>query len=336
MKTLQDIQLATGTAISSQLVNDVAADTPLLAALPCEVIKGTSIITRRVTSIPKIGPNPLGAGVPVNRSHFEQKRAECHHFGGMIEVQKALAEADPRGKGFLMQEEAVLSTKGALFTIEQHAIYGNAMDADGMPGIYDGIGDYMTISADPAKNSDTAREHGGASVLALRLKPEAVSLLFGNAKALNFEPVEKVTTPCLTHDGKPGKMTVYQQELSVWCGVSVKSEFAVGRLVNESASKPLTDELLAELVALFPAAFKPTHLVMNRKTLSRLQKSRAASLTYQKKTSGSTTYAELPKDYEGIPIIVTDALLDDETPANIAAAGAVDAISIAKSGTISR
>lgn len=336
MKTLADVQLATGTALDTKLVNDVATDTPLLNMMPCEVIKGTSIITRHVTSIPKIGPNPLGAGVPVTRSHFKQKRAECHHFGGMIEVQKALAEADPRGKGALIAEEAKLSTGGALFTIEQNMIYGNAMDPDGMPGILDGIGDHMTISIDPAHNTDATREHGGASVLALRLKPEDITLMFGNAKALNFEPVEKVTTPCETRDGKPGKMTVYQQELSIWCGVTVKSEFSAARLVNESATNPLKDEALADLIALFPASKQPTVLVMTKKTRARLQKSRAAAMGYQKKTSGQTPYAELPTEYEGIPIVVVDTMLDDETLDNIKAAGAEDHITIRKDGALTR
>ena len=69
---------------------------------------------------------------------------------------------------------------------------------------------------------------------------------------------------------------------------------------------------------------------MSRATRARLQQSRAESFVYPKGTAGKTPYAELPTEFEGIPIIVTDALLADETEANIAKLATLSSISAIK------
>ena len=334
--TLADLQMKYGTALDKVLVNDVMPVAPLVKWLPSEVISGTSTQYRCVTSIPKVGPRPVNAGVDSIRANYELKRSQLFLYQGLIAIDEALAKADPSGEGGLMAEQAELVMQGAMFTLEQYAIYGKALGEDAMPGILDGIGNYMTISADEAHNTTESRQAGGASVLAIVGDPKMLRLQFGNSKAIAFSPTERTYLPTNKADGTAGTMPALAKNVTFWAGVSVRSEFAVARLINESASKPLTDALLAQLVSLFPTGVVPTALVMNRQTRARLQASRATALTYNKKQSGQTAYAELPTEFEGIPIICTDALIADETDANIAALAKELDIKARKLGTIER
>lgn len=334
--TLADLQMKYGSTLDKVLVNDVLTTAPLVKWLPSEVITGTSTRYRCVTSIPKIGPRPVNAGVDAIRANYELKSSQLFLYQGLIAIDEALAKADPSGEGGLMAEQAELVMQGAMFTLEQNAIYGKALGEDAMPGILDGIGNYMTISADAEHNTTETKQAGGASVLAIVGDPKMIRLQFGNSKAIGFSPTERTYLTVNKADGTAGTMPALAKHVTFWAGISVRSEFAVARLINESASKPLTDALLAQLVALFPTGVTPTALIMNRHTRARLQASRANALTYNKKQSGQTAYAELPTEFEGIPIICTDALLPDETEANLAALAKERDITSQKFGTIER
>ena len=179
--TLADLQMKYGTALDKRLVNDVMPVAPLVKWLPSEVISGTSMQYRCVTSIPKVGPRPVNAGVDAIRANYELKRSQLFLYQGLIAIDVALAKADPSGEGGLMAEQAELVMQGAMFTLEQYAIYGKALGEDAMPGILDGIGNYMTISADAAHNTTETRQDGGASVLAIVGDPKMLRLQFGNS-----------------------------------------------------------------------------------------------------------------------------------------------------------
>ncbi len=317
--TLLDVQLRNpGSAtIDRRIVDDVIEASPLIARMPARTIPGTTYEYLRRTSIPKPGFRPANAGVNVHKTSYEQHVDKCYILNDLVWVDNAVADSDPRGKGELLAEEARDHVRAALFAIEQQCFYGKKIDPNGFAGFADCIGDYMTLSANPANNTGGGTlPEGGASVWALHLKPEAIEMLYGSSQGIAFgKPGEQVIT---ADNGKP--MVVTYMEMLARVGLTVKSQFALGHIGNESKDHPLTDNMLADLVNSFPDSKRPTLIIMPRSTRARLQKSRAAALTYQKKASGQTTSAETPTEYEGIPIITTEALLDDETAENIAAA----------------
>ena len=106
---------------------------------------------------------------------------------------------------------------------------------------------------------------------------------------------------------------------SFWLGFALKNIWAAGRICNESASNPVTDEMLANMLRKFPANSKPTHIVMNQDTLARWEASRTKALTFTKGISKGGVIADTPTEFRGLKVIVTDALLSDETESNIAA-----------------
>lgn len=310
-----------GSPLDKQIVEEAIYAAPVFEKMPVKVLKGTEYKYQVRDSIPVIGPRPYNAGVEVLKSSYRTENAQCFPYDGKIEVDKLLADGDPEGPQALMAEEVVAHTKGTLFVLETALFYGDALSEFGMRGLRNTIADYMTQSLDPAKNSEETRADGGASVWLLNMRPSHMSVLFGNSRTISFGPQKEQDVVRLTAEGEPGTMQAYIRHCTFHVGFVQKSIWAAARLVNESAANPLTDEKLADAMTMFPAGEKPTHIVMTSATLARLRKSRSSQLTYRKGQSGQTVYAETPTEFEGIPIIVTDALLVDETAENIAALG---------------
>lgn len=315
--------------IDRKVVEDVAYVAPVFSKFPVSVIAGTTYRQLHRTGLPLIGARPLNAGVGTRKASYETKNHECFFYDGLVALDKGVAMSDREGVNAMMADEMEAHMKGAFINLERSLFYGKAVSKYGIDGLAETMGDYMTISVDPAsvskaEDGTVTCKKGGASVWALNLRPDALDIIFGNDRTIAFGPQKEQLVACKTAEGKEGQMNALTRSCQFWIGLRQRSLYAAGRLVNESANAPLKDEHLAELLNCFPANQGPTVLVMNRYTRARLQKSRAAAMVYQKRSSGQTPYAELPTEYEGIPIIVTDMLLQDETDANVAALASMD------------
>lgn len=335
--SLLDAVKGTCPALERKVVEGVLAESPVFSKLPQRVINGISYRYKVRKSLPLIGSRPANAGIEPFKSDYELKNGECYIYNGMFQVDKAVAMAYPDDYGTMMNEEARAGVRGLLFNLERTLFYGKAISEHGMHGLPDTIGDFMTFSMDSAHNTDDQRQYGGASVWALSLNPDLLRVIWGQQKVLSFGPMKEETVSASTATGGTGTLTTLKREILAWIGFSQQHEGAVGHIVNESASKPLTDDALAQLVNLFPSGIAPDILVMNRATRARLQANRASSYKYVKGTSGKTPYADIPTEYEGIPIVTTDALLADETAQNIAAlAGQTKLTPIHNTGVLTR
>lgn len=317
--SLMDAVKGTPGALEKRVLEGVLVDSPVFGKLPQRVIDGIQYRYKERMSLPLIGARPANAGITSFKSDYVLKNGECYIYNGAFQVDKAVALAYPEDYGTLMEEEARAGVRGLLFNLERTLFYGKAISEYGMHGLPDTMGDYMTFSMDSSHNTDDQRQYGGASVWALSLKPDMLRVIWGKNKVLNFGPVKEESVSAKTASGEDGTLTTLKREILAWVGFSQQHEGAVAHIVNESSSKPLTDDALAQLVNLFPSGITPDIIVMNRGTRARLQGSRAGSYKYVKGTSGKTPFADIPTEYEGIPIITTDALLTDETTANIAA-----------------
>jgi hypothetical protein len=82
----------------------------------------------------------------------------------------------------------------------------------------------------------------------------------------------------------------------------------VGRIANvgNTTGDTCDDDLLTKGLELFPAEAMPNMIVMNKRSLWQLQRSRTF-------TSPTGAMAPLPTEFMGIPIITTDSLVPGET-----------------------
>ncbi len=109
-------------------------------------------------------------------------------------------------------------------------------------------------------------------------------------------------------ESKEANYRVCYTPASMYIGFQMGGKYSVGRIANISTttdSKPLTDDLLSDLISLFPANMGPQLFVMNRTRLKDLQQGRTA-------TNPTGAPAPFPDSAFNVPIVVTDALVDTE------------------------
>lgn len=317
--SLAAVQRAKETKVAAKVVDEVARSAPFFNRLRWQVIEGTTYKHRRLVSIPKFGPRPLNSGVTPSVSRYEIANAECFPYQGLIAVDKMVADADPRGSNATMAEESRNVTAGAEVALEEALIYGSKLGLEnGMIGLHDLIGDYMTISADSSKNTEATKAEGGTSVWAIQLGEDAVHGMFGNNQGLKLSPQYSALID-VNNDGK--LMPAYARDLSTWVGLDSPKTFAVARLINVDTSHPVTDDLLLELIRLFPTNNGPTLFLMNSLAAMLLRKNRTAELTFNNGDTRQQVLANQPRSMDNIEFMVTDSIIDNETTANLKALG---------------
>lgn len=315
--TLLDVLQAHPGTLEKKMVDETYLSAPLFNKLPSRVISGTQYRYQKRDSLPKIGARPINAGAEVHKASWKTENAECYFYDGRIEADIALIMAEPENKHLIMADTAKATIKGTMFGLEQALFYKTPF---GIKPLREQIADYMAISADPSITDETAWTAGGTSVWLLHVADDALRLNWGNRKTLSFGPIRDESVQRSRPDGTMGPMQAKVQNCNFWLGFEQMNEFASGVILNVSAENPLTDELLAKAVELFPAAMRPNLIVMNPGARSLLRQSRSKALTYVKGNKGQTVYAETPTEWDGVPILVTDGILADETPEKIAAA----------------
>ena len=314
--TLLDLMQSQAPAsLERKIVDETYLSAPLFNKLPSRVISGTTYKYQKRDTLPKIGARPINAGADVHKAAIKTENAECYFYDGRIEVDIALILAEPENKHQLMADNAKATIKGTMFGLEQALFYDTPF---GIKSLRSQLADYMSISANPAITDESAWTAGGTSVWLLHVSDDALRLSWGNRKTLQFGPIRDESVQRFKADGSMGSMQAKVQNCNFWLGFQQLNEFASGAILNVSAEHPLTDELLAKAVDLFPAAMRPNLIVMNPGARSLLRQSRSKALTYMKGNKGQTTYAETPTEWDGIPILVTDGIIADETPEKIA------------------
>ena len=138
---------------------------------------------------------------------------------------------------------------------------------------------------------------------AVKHGPNDVQWLWGQDGDLGLtDPVEVQAL-----DGSSNPYTAIMQELLAHVGLKMGSTRCVGRIkkLTADSGKGLTDALIYDLLSKFQAGVVPDVLMMSRRSLKQLRASRTA-------TNATGAPAPIPTDVEGIPIQVTDAILDTE------------------------
>ena len=103
------------------------------------------------------------------------------------------------------------------------------------------------------------------------------------------------------------KFPGYVADMSTWIGLQVVNLHSAARIkdIGTGVGKGMTDDLAFEALAKFPAGVAPSFCFMNRRSLEQLRKS-------QTKVTSPTGVPTLPDSVAGIPIVVTDSIVNGE------------------------
>ncbi|WPX40116.1 hypothetical protein QET93_011290 [Akkermansia sp. N21116] len=312
--TLLDIQKKNGTSKDVAMIDEIMMTAPEVTSVSSRTIAGTTAKTYIRTGVPRVGFRMPNAPADYVASTYEVRTLELFSMSTLVFVDDLILEASVDGPASVMSAETIGVAQGCALSLGSQMFYGKRIDKDGFPGLYEFIDDSMLMSANEAKK-DTEE---GTSVYAIVEGPRGVQWYYGNGSGMKLGPWADKELPRKLENGEIGSVPGKGAKLNSWVAIVNHSKLTAARLKNigDAEGTTLDDDKIADLLMRFPSGIKPTKLIMNRKALNQLRKSRqivAASVNGGSVGGGSITTAPIPTDAFGIPILVTDSILDNES-----------------------
>ncbi|MEI8341779.1 MAG: major capsid protein, partial [Verrucomicrobiota bacterium] len=169
-------------------------------------------------------------------------------------------------------------------------------DAKGFPGLI------ASYDADN-KTVDAGGAAAKTSVWFVKFGERDVQFVLGENSVLQMSPwrVESLD------DDNGKKFPGYVADLTTWIGLQFVNKHSAVRIKNIGTADGTTmnDNLAFEALTKFPADVTPNYYFMNRRTLEQLRRSR----THVTSPTGVPT---LPDNVGGIPIVITDSIVNTE------------------------
>lgn len=296
--TLLDIAVSHGSEGLSGLVEEVVKAVPELQLGAARPIKGLQYKQNVRTALPGGSFRNANEGTTPQKSTFEERLFNCFIANPVWTCDKAVADIHEDGPQAYIATEGVGMTLGQMIHVGKQFYYGTGNDAKGFPGLKAMFaGSSMTIDA-TGNTADT-----GSSVWLVKWGPQGVQWLYGNNGKLQLSDVKEIVETA--SDGKV--LTKYHQEMLAWVGLKLASLNSVVRIKNltAQAGKGLTDGLLADAMALFPAGYMPDAIFASRRSITQLRKSRTA-------TTETGKEVPTPKDFDSVPLVATDSIINTE------------------------
>jgi len=310
--TLLDVAKMNGSDAIVGLVEESLSAAPEVAVFPVRPVDGTGFKTLVRTGLPAVDFIAASQGIAAGKSTFENKHFDCGLLGGRIEVWKSVLDAPENGPASdIKATEATGVMESALRKVGKQIFYGKTAlgSANGFVGLVSMVDGAMIKDA-TGTTADT-----GSSVYFVKFGAKDVSLVMG--KNATMELSEFRVESLEDSDGNKGPGEV--ADLTSWIGLQQASKNSVVRIKNITADsgKGLTDALLSSAMEYFPAGYVPDAIFMSRRSREQLKISRSALVSLQGNAKqgtlgGGSGYVPTPTDFEGIPIIATDSIVNIE------------------------
>lgn len=297
--TLLDIAIHNGSDQVAGLIEESIQVHPELVLGAARTIKGTQYKTLVRTALPTVGFRNANEGTAAAKSTFENRLVETFIMEPRFESDKAVADGYEDGAEAYIAMEAAAQLEAAMRTLGKQFYYGigTGGDAKGHPGLIGSIDSDLVVDAG-GTTADT-----GSSVWAVKWGVKDVIWVYGQNGQLELNDlrIESIA------DADGNRFDAYVQTMSAYPGLQVGSKNAIGRIkkITEDSGKTLTDDMIYDLLSKFPAGIVPDVLFMTRRSLKQLRASRTA-------TNATGAPAPIPTEVEGIPIAVTDSILNTE------------------------
>lgn len=301
--SLADLILINDRNLADIDVTDLLQDAPLLQVLPATVASnGTTHKYVKETGAPVVGFRVVNDGREHDSSVDTLVTTNLAILDATFKTDVSLASEYFRGTAAYLDRELQRHLRAAFALQENQIYYGTTADGDSTG--FDGINDTLSALSNAAVHPG-----GGAtnltSVYLIRAGEDDFMSVLGNDGQ-----IETVETPSVIEvaGSVTGTFPAWFVPVTGWMTVQLGSIHSVHRLANistDGTAGSLTDDLIADAVAAFPAAKQPTHIMMHRFARRDLKKSRTA-------TNPTGAPAPTPIDVEGVPIIVSDQINVDE------------------------
>ena len=304
---LLDIAKLNGSDTIVGLIEETLTYAPEVQIMPARTIRGTSYKIASRVSYPGVGFRAANEGSTPTKSEFENQLIECYILSGAIQADVAVARAYEDGEQAWKDIESIGVMRQAMIELGSQVIYGTSHQAKGFPGLQ---AIHTAFNAGLVVDAGGTSAGTGSSVYGINTDTQGVQLVFGAGTTFELGEwrIENVGTSSV--------YPAHVANLTAWVGMQVGSKYSVGRLKDATADSGMgvTDAKLAELLSKYPVGYRPNYWLMNRRSAYQLQVSRSASTVQNgvKTSSGSEIFAPLPTESNGISIVITDSIRNDE------------------------
>lgn len=290
-------------------------------------IKGLQYKTLVRTKLPRVGFTDPGQGSPQTKSQYENRLVETYTMNPNWGGPKTVLDKAEDGPEVHMALEAQAHTEAGFQTCGRCFYYGQNLtavtlpdgdagtlgDAKGFPGLLD-VYDPINMCVDAG--GQLANE--ASSVWFVKFGPRFVQWVYGANGQFQLSDV----TLRGALDGNNNEYTKFHQELFCYPGLQVATPLCLARIKNITAEvgKTLNDDLIGQAMAKFRLAMQPDVIFMTKRSREQLRASRiavfAAGPGSRRSPGTSGINVPTPTEWEGVPIVATESLLDCE-PINL-------------------
>ena len=285
------------------MLSEVLDSAPFLAALPARTATSDLFKYTNKTANPSVGFRSPNAGIEGTRGTYEQITVTLKYLDASFWVDVAVADTDQRGADHAILVEAVAHLRQSFREVEEQILRGTNNNASGFDGFedlgnLDQLADAMVIGGG-GTGADVS------SVYLVHAGEQGVEVVWGRGGEFTVGPRQIVDRPDGTNQQS---FKAYSHMIGGYCGLKRGHDLSVARIANleDASSNQLTDDLIAQAIALFPVDQKPNMIVAGRAQQHRLQESRTA-------TNPTGAPAPFPESAFGIPIVTVESLAQNET-----------------------
>jgi hypothetical protein len=301
MPTLLDIAKLNNTDAVVGLIEESIKAHPEISLGGARTIRGLNYHTKVRTGYSSVAFRNANEGTASKVSTFENRLVECYILNPRWECDKAIADAYEDGAQAYIAIEGAGMMEAAmrqLGTVFYYGTDGTLGDTKGFPGLLQ-MYDATNMVVDAGGTTATT----GSSVWAVKFGPRDTQWVWGNNGSLNLSPVAEQRIL----DGSSNPLTAYVQEILARPGLQVGSLNSIARIkkITADSTKTLTDTMMFNLLKVFPTGITPDVFFMSRRSLYQLRASRTA-------TNQTGAPAPIPTEVAGVPIHVTDSIVDTE------------------------
>jgi len=310
--TLLDMTKRAGTDQAVGLIEEVNTVAPELTQLGGTPLNGITYKLRKRTVLPRGGSTVFrnaNEGSDLSASTYEQAVGSCYFLDIPMAIDESVAEAGVSEGSSLAQilaEEAAGAFAQALNGAGDQFYRGTTADAKGFAGMY--------AQYDATNCLVTAGGGTGTYTSAWLIwnSVQGVRWRWGNGSGIRTGEWQRLPR----QDSSSKTFYAYHNNVRGWVGLQVGHSRSIVRikLIDTNGTKPLTDALVAEALSKMPIFIRQDRanlrLLCNSVAALGLQKSRSAT------TNSSSTplqFAPQPTESNGVPIILTDSILNTET-----------------------
>lgn len=304
LQSLADSVKINDVSVADLGARDVFNDAPFLSQLiATEATNGTVHKYLKEATAPTVGFRAVNVGIDTVVGSDTLVQVDLKYMDATVKLDRALATIG-KGVDYQMSRQAQRNLRQALYNAEDQVLNGTA--GAGFSGLKQALAALgaMCISAGGLVGA------GLTSVYMVRSTPDERDFLAVIGNGGNIAMGEYYEA--LINEAATGRQfNGYVMPVDGWLSIQLGGSRSIGRLANvgTAANTTLTDDFLSQLFDTFPASAPPTHIVMNRRSRGQLQRSRSTVNVGGKLI---VKFADVPTEWNGIPIICVESLPNNE------------------------